>query len=198
MDDSSLAALQTLATERLVLRPVTVDDLGLMIELNSDPAVMTFVRGRAATAQETADEWHQRWERQSDPVRGLGYWAGFEGAAFAGWWSASSFEGRPEVSGVGYRLTAASWGRGLATEGARVMVEHAFARPEIDRVLASTMAAHASSRRVSARHGARRVLGSERQGRRPRMAGPRGRLRADPRLLAGRATTWSVNGRTTT
>lgn len=148
MDDSSLATLPTLATERLVLRPVTADDLDLMIELNGDPAVMTFVRGRAATAQETADEWHQRWERQSDPARGLGYWAGFEGAAFVGWWSASSFEGRPEVSGVGYRLTAASWGRGLATEGARVMLEHAFARPEIDRVLASTMAAHTGSRRV--------------------------------------------------
>jgi RimJ/RimL family protein N-acetyltransferase len=148
MDDSSPAALPTLTTERLVLRPVTADDLDLMIELNSDPAVMTFVRGRAATAQETADEWCQRLERQSDPARGLGYWAGFEGAALVGWWSASAFEGRPEVSGVGYRLAAASWGRGLATEGARVMVERAFARPEIDRVLASTMAAHAGSRRV--------------------------------------------------
>nr|WP_082600564.1 GNAT family N-acetyltransferase [Nocardioides sp. Soil777] len=79
---------------------------------------------------------------------GLGYWAGFDGAAFVGWWSASSFEGRPEVSGVGYRLTAASWGRGLAIEGARVMVDQAFARPEIARVLASTMAAHTGSRRV--------------------------------------------------
>lgn len=75
MDDSSLAALPTLTTERLRLRPVTADDLDLMISLNSDPAVMTFVRGRAATAQETADEWRQRWERQSDPARGLGYWA---------------------------------------------------------------------------------------------------------------------------
>ncbi len=148
MDDPSVAVLPTLTTQRLVLRPVTADDLDLMIGLNTDPVVMTFVRGRAATAQETADEWRQRLERQSDPARGLGYWAGFEGPAFAGWWSASSFEGRPEVSGVGYRLTAAAWGRGLATEGARVMVDQAFARPEVDRVLASTMAAHNGSRRV--------------------------------------------------
>ena len=141
-------SLPILTTERLVLRPVTVDDLPLMIELNNDPVVMALVRGRAVTAQETADEWRHRLERQSDPARGLGYWAGFEGSALVGWWSASSFEGRPEMSGVGYRLTAASWGRGLATEGARVMVDQAFARPEIDRVFASTMAANASSRRV--------------------------------------------------
>ena len=148
MDDPSVAVLPTLTTERLKLRPVTADDLDLMIEPHNDPVVMTFVRGRAATAQETADEWRQRLDRQSDPARGLGYWAGFEGAAFVGWWSASSFEGRPEVSGVGYRLMVASWGRGLATEGARVMVDRAFARPEVDRVLASTMAAHTGSRRV--------------------------------------------------
>ena len=178
-------ALPTLTTERLVLRPVTADDLDLMIELNSDPAVMTFVRGRAATAQETADEWRQRLERQSDPARGLGYWAGFEGAAFVGWWSASSFEGRPEVSGVGYRLTAASWGRGLATEGARVMVDQAFARPEVDRVLASTMAANTGSRRVLEKLGMAHTASWAAQGkeRRPGTAGRRGRLRADPRRV---------------
>lgn len=140
--------LPTLTTERLVLRPVTVDDLDVMVELNGDPAVMAYVRGRAATAQETADEWRRRLDQQSDAARGLGYWAGFERGSFVGWWSASSFAGRPEVSGVGYRLTAAAWGQGLATEGARVMVDQAFARPEIDRVFASTMGAHTGSRRV--------------------------------------------------
>ncbi|WP_156411720.1 GNAT family N-acetyltransferase [Nocardioides sp. Soil805] len=140
--------LPTLTTERLVLRPVTVDDLDLMGELNGDPAVMTFIRGRPATSDETADEWRQRLQRQSDPARGLGYWAGFEGPSFVGWWSASSFEGRSDVSGVGYRLTSESWGRGLATEGARMMVHQAFACDEVERVLASTMAANAGSRRV--------------------------------------------------
>jgi RimJ/RimL family protein N-acetyltransferase len=140
--------LPVLATERLVLRPVGVVDLDLMVELNGDPAVMTFICGRAATPDETANEWQQRLERQSDPDRGLGYWVGFEGPAFVGWWSASSFAGRPEVSGVGYRLRTESWGRGLATEGARAMVERAFACPQIDRVLASTLAVNVGSRRV--------------------------------------------------
>lgn len=123
-------------------------DLGLMVELNADARVMTFIRGRAATADETYDEWQQRLEHQSDRGRGLGYWAGFEGGAFVGWWSASSYEGRPELSGIGYRLCTDAWGRGLATEGARAMVTQAFACPEVERVFASTKAANTGSRRV--------------------------------------------------
>jgi hypothetical protein len=56
-----------------VLRPVGVDHLDLMVELNADPTVMTFIRGRAATPGETEHEWRQRLERRSDPGRGLGY-----------------------------------------------------------------------------------------------------------------------------
>ena len=65
-----------------------------------------------------------------------------------GWWSASSFEGRPEISGIGYRLRATGWGRGLATEGAEAMIRQAFSCRDVDRVVASTMAANTGSRRV--------------------------------------------------
>src|SRR4051794_768371 len=148
---SRSTALPALSTERLRLRPVDLDQLDSldqMVELNSDPAVMTYIRGRAATADETFAEWRQRLERQSDPVRGLGYWEGYQAGVFIGWWSASSFAGRPEVSGIGYRLRVSGWGRGLATEGARAMVGQAFACEEVERVVASTMVANAASRRV--------------------------------------------------
>lgn len=146
--ESERRALPAASTDRLELRPVEVDDLDLMVDLNSDPGVMTYIRGRAATRAETVAEWRQRLEHQSDPARGLGYWAGFEAGSFVGWWSASSFAGRPQISGIGYRLRAAGWGRGLATEGARAMIRQAFACPDIDRVFATTLAANAGSRRV--------------------------------------------------
>jgi RimJ/RimL family protein N-acetyltransferase len=140
--------LPDLRTDRLLLTPVTDQHTDLLVELNSDPEVMAYIRGRAASRDETLAEWRQRLEHQSDPARGLGYWAGFEGGTFAGWWSASSFDGRPEVAGIGYRLRTESWGRGLATEGARAMVSQAFATPGIERVFASTMAINTGSRRV--------------------------------------------------
>jgi RimJ/RimL family protein N-acetyltransferase len=146
--ESERRGLPALSTDRLELRPVEVDDLDLMVDLNSDPGAMTYIRGRAATPDETVAEWRQRLEHQSDPARGLGYWAGFDAGTFVGWWSASSFEGRPEISGIGYRLRAAGWGRGLATEGAVAMMSRAFACRDIGRVFATTMAANTGSRRV--------------------------------------------------
>lgn len=120
----------------------------MLIELNSDAAVMAHIRGRAATPAETRAEWRQRLDHQSDPTRGLGYWLGFKDGTFVGWWSASYFAPRPEISGIGYRLCSAAWGRGLATEGAHAMIGQAFADRGTDTVFASTMAANTGSRRV--------------------------------------------------
>lgn len=121
--------------------------------LNADPEVMAFITGRASTPEETLAEWTERRGPRSDEDRGLGYWAGFTGDEFVGWWSASSFAGDPTMSGVGYRLLREEWGRGLATEGGRVMVEHAFLAPYVEKVVASTMAANGPSRAVLAKLG---------------------------------------------
>jgi RimJ/RimL family protein N-acetyltransferase len=145
--------LPILTSERLSLVPVGDEHLDLLLALNSDPGVMRFVRGRPATPQETREEWDRRLGPQTDEDRGLGYWAGFTGDEFAGWWSASSFAGDPTMSGVGYRLRRDAWGRGLATEGGRVMVERAFVAPYVEKVVASTMAVNGPSRAVLAKLG---------------------------------------------
>lgn len=141
-------ALPLLLTERLELRPVAAADMGDLVELNGDPAVMTFIRGRAATPAETQAEWQQRLAHQSNASLGLGYWVGRDKGVFVGWWSASWFAQRPEIAGIGYRLRTSAWGRGLATEGARAMVAQAFSSPAIAVVYASTMAVNGASRRV--------------------------------------------------
>jgi RimJ/RimL family protein N-acetyltransferase len=140
----------TLHTDRLRLEPAGEEHLPLFVELNADPEVMRFLIGRAATPEETYAEWARRLGPQSDADRGLGYWAGFEGTdeRFVGWWSASSFVHDPGQAGLGYRLRRDMWGRGLATEGCRAMVAHAFSIPGIERVVAGTMAVNTRSRRV--------------------------------------------------
>lgn len=67
MRESRPGSLPSLTTDRLELRPIYDGDLALLIALNADPAVMKYVRGRAATTDETAAEWQQRLTRQSDP-----------------------------------------------------------------------------------------------------------------------------------
>ena len=73
---------------------------------------------------------------------------GSVGDEFVGWWSASAFGSDSRLAGLGYRLVRSAWGRGLATEGARAMVDQAFADSQVQTVSASTMAVNAGSRRV--------------------------------------------------
>jgi RimJ/RimL family protein N-acetyltransferase len=145
--------LPILTSQHLRLVPVCDEHLELLAGLNSDPEVMRFIRGRPATPEETRQEWERRRGPQTDEDRGLGYWVGFEGDRFVGWWSASSFAGDPTMSGVGYRLRREAWGRGLATEGGRTMVQQAFRAPYVEKVVASTMAVNAASRAVLAKLG---------------------------------------------
>jgi RimJ/RimL family protein N-acetyltransferase len=71
---------------------------------------------------------------------------------------AGSGSGRPPAPGfdhaasdtaeLGYRLFPAAWGRGYATEGARVLVRHAFTSLGLERVVTTTMTVNWASRRV--------------------------------------------------
>ncbi|WP_431909375.1 GNAT family N-acetyltransferase [Micromonospora carbonacea] len=58
---------------------------------------------------------------------------------------------------LGYRLRRAAWGRGLATEGSRGLLRHAFATVGLSRVWAQTMAVNTASRRVMEKAGLRYV-----------------------------------------
>jgi RimJ/RimL family protein N-acetyltransferase len=138
----------TFHTERLRLEPINDGHLPLLVELNSDPEVMRFLIGRAATPEETYAEWERRRRDQTDESRGLGYWAGFESDRFVGWWSCSPCTGDPTRVSLGYRLRRDAWGRGLATEGCRALIAHAFTMRGIEHVVAGTMAVNTRSRRV--------------------------------------------------
>jgi RimJ/RimL family protein N-acetyltransferase len=75
-------------------------------------------------------------------------WAAVEtrSGAFVGWFSLRRVsEG---VGELGYRLRRDAWGRGLASEGASALVMRGFAATGFDRIVATTMAIHAASRRV--------------------------------------------------
>ncbi|WP_075217047.1 GNAT family N-acetyltransferase [Mongoliimonas terrestris] len=57
---------------------------------------------------------------------------------------------------VGWRLTQAAWGRGLATEAGAAVLRDAFARSDVDMIAAYTAPDNARSQAVMARLGLRR------------------------------------------
>ena len=150
-----------LETERLVLRRFAPPDAGLLEALDADPAVMRYITGGRATPRaEIEDDVLPSWLGYYDVFPGYGFWAAIERASgeFAGWFHLRPRKGGPaEEPELGYRLRAACWGRGYATEGSRALVELAFRELGATRVTAETMAVNAASRRVLEKTGLRHV-----------------------------------------
>ncbi|MGC4895005.1 GNAT family N-acetyltransferase [Micromonospora sp. DT31] len=144
-----------LETARLSLRRFTVDDVDRLVELDADPEVMRFLTNGVPTPRATIrDEVLPRLLADYDRHPGLGRWAAcdrFTGE-FLGWLGLDPSDGGAEAE-LGYRLRRAAWGHGLATEGARALVRHAFDTVGVRRVWAQTMTVNDRSRAVMARAG---------------------------------------------
>jgi RimJ/RimL family protein N-acetyltransferase len=131
-------------TPRLVLRKLIADDLDALVALDSDPDVMRFISGGAATPREAyVERLLPRMLAHEEPR--VGYFAALEQGAFVGW-----FHLRPSVADasfleVGYRLRRSAWGRGLATEGARALCAVAFDEHRVATVDACALSDNAAS-----------------------------------------------------
>ena len=143
-------------TERLRLRPWTVDDLDPLAAIFALPEVSWFPFGRGLAREET--------ERFLG--RHLGHW---ETHGWGSW--AAELRGRPELIGyvglctvtwlpevmpaveVGWRLHPAYWGRGLATEGGRAGLGYGFDDVGLDRIISIFIPENVGSGRVMAKLG---------------------------------------------
>lgn len=119
----------TLASPRLRLRPWRPEDRAPFAALNADPRVMEWLPGVLDRAQ--SDQLADRIEAHF-ATHGYGFWAvelpgeapfiGFVGLGVPRFTAAFM----PAVE-IGWRLAAAHWGRGYATEAARLALAHGFA-----------------------------------------------------------------------
>ena len=83
---------------------------------------------------------------------------------FVGWFHLRPAAGMPrDEPELGYRLVRSAWGRGLASEGARALVDQAFADLGARRVVAECMAVHTASLRVMEKAGLRFVRAFQQQ-----------------------------------
>ena len=151
-----------LETARLVLRWFTeadVDDIALLL---GNAAVTRHIEGRPISRAEVAEGTLPEILRQYRELpHGMGRFAAVDKATgtFVGWFSLRPANSRGLDGGteIGYRMLPAHWGQGLATEGARALVDSAFRDLGVDRVVATTMTVNAGSRRVLEKAGLRFV-----------------------------------------
>lgn len=142
-------------TERLLLRRWQPEDREPFAALNADPSVVEFLPG--PLTREESDQRAMRIDAHFDR-HGFGLWAvevpgtapfiGFVGLAMP------QFEAHftPCVE-IGWRLAAAYWGQGFATEGARAALDFGFQQLGLREIVSFTVPLNLRSRRVMERIG---------------------------------------------
>ena len=142
-----------LETQRLILRPFDEKDLDRMSELMANPDFMRFSLGpynREQTA--TFIEKLIGWERAGMPSQ-FALITRAENAfiGYCGFYHHPT-ENIPDVE-IGYRLHPGYWNRGLATEAARAVRDHAFRDLKLPRVISLVHPENIPSRRVAEKNG---------------------------------------------
>ena len=149
-----------LLTDRLLIRDVVEADAELMFDLDSDPKVMRYIGPQLASDA----SWYQDRIRtkfvphQMHPWRGVrvvfdrtnGDYLGnvsirpaneSSDAQVLGWSQTDEVE-------IGFRFHQAAWGRGIATEAAKALIEIALADPTTKAIVAYADISNAASLRV--------------------------------------------------
>lgn len=147
--------VRELRSQRCLLRQWRDFDLEPWVEMNADPAVRQHFT-HLSTRDQALDEAARI--RAGLAQRGWGAWAleipgempfaGFVGLIVPAW----SAHFTPALE-IGWRLPAAAWGRGLASEAAAAAAAFAFELLQVDELVAVTVPANAPSRRVMTRIG---------------------------------------------
>jgi RimJ/RimL family protein N-acetyltransferase len=150
-----MTAPRELYTDRLRLRRWLPADRAPFAALNADPRVTEYLPGTLSRAE--SDALVARIEAHFDQY-GFGLWAVeiSNVAAFAGFLGLSvprfTAHFTPCVE-IGWRLGAAHWGHGYATEGARAVLAFGFEVLGLEEIVSFTVPGNTRSRRVMERIG---------------------------------------------
>lgn len=142
-----------LETSRLIMRPFQEEDIGLLAELMANRDFMRFSLGPYTREQtQSVLQKFLSWNQAGLPsqfaviFRTNNQLIGYCG--FLHW----HLDGVDEIE-IGYRLHPDYWNRGLATEAARAVREHAFRDLSLSRVISLIHPDNIPSRRVAEKNG---------------------------------------------
>ena len=145
--------MRVLHTSRLELQPCRAEDLDALHELWRRPLVRRFLWDDAAIDRQQAGDVLRDF-LDATATRGLGLWIARAAAdtELIGFWALREIPPGLEVELL-YGLAPQAWGQGLATEGARSVLEYAFDVLKLARVWARTDRPNVASQRVIQRLG---------------------------------------------
>lgn len=136
-----------LETQRLVLRELTATDAAAFLRLRSDPAIVELTGEPALSSIEEAREALTTYPDYRE--HGFGRWACElrTTGAVIGFCGPKYLAELDEVD-IGYRFHEEHWGKGLATESARAVIDWVWGHTEIAKLTAYVLPKNGGSIRV--------------------------------------------------
>ena len=156
-----------LETPRLVLRQFTENDVDDLVVLDSDPEVMRYINGGAASSREAIANKFLPYAMSYYEYEHFGFWAIVEKQSkeFIGWIFLRpevDFEllqqlnlAEPDAVELGYRIRQRSWGKGYTTEAAKALIDKSFSESAIAKIVAWALRENKASTKVMEKAGLR-------------------------------------------
>ena len=139
-------------TERLIIRPYTMDDLDNFFRMNGDEEVMRYIR--PAQTLEQSKEFLQKIINDYAERPGKGRWGMFskEDHQFVGSFAVIPVENSDQFQ-LGYALLKENWGKGWASEAVRGGIKYAFDQLGLTEIAAITYPENLLSQKVLLKSG---------------------------------------------
>lgn len=145
---------QVLPTPRLILRALQPSDLDDLYEYASDPEIDHYVPWEhyknIEEARENLNEFLADYEQHGMGARGIEHRTDQKLIGIINFSCPHPINRRVEV---GYTISRAYWGQGLATEAAKALIEFGFEKMNLARIEAVVMPEHLASARVLEKSG---------------------------------------------
>jgi len=120
----------TIKTERLLMRPLNMNDADALYKLDSDPLVMKYLGNRPVSNLDEVNVYLKSILKQYETY-GIGRWAVIEKSTgeMIGWaglkFMNEETNGHEDFYDVGYRFRPEFWGKGYATEATNAWIDYA-------------------------------------------------------------------------
>lgn len=142
-------------TKRLLLREIIPEDVDGMFELDSNPAVQTYLGNKPISTKKQAEDviLHVRKQYLEN---GIGRWAVIEkeSGEFIGWSGLKYITKDQPINeqfdfyDLGYRFIERFWGKGYATESAIASLKYGFEKLQLEKIYAFADVEHIVSNKI--------------------------------------------------
>jgi ribosomal-protein-alanine N-acetyltransferase len=139
-------------TEKFILREFLETDVQGIYALDSDPEVHKYLGNKPITSMDAALATIQHVRKQYEE-NGIGRWAIIDKASneFMGW-AGLKYEQNLRTNfnyyDIGYRLLRKYWGKGIASEAAKVSLEYGFNQLNLNEIFAAAQVDNAASNKI--------------------------------------------------